>query len=148
MSHDHPNRKTDFSSSQRSFKAKPYSEPDHHRANALEEEIEEEEFPKIIDYCFSVDVSGLLYAMQDLGDKTRWPRKGDRSNTWKDKSKWCAYHEDFGHITEDCIALRREVNYLLSKGQLKELLGRKKERSREREQDPVKIPEKSVTSIT
>ena len=67
--------------------------------------------------------------MQDLGDKTRWPRKGDRSNTWKDKSKWCAYHEDFGHITEDCIALRREVNYLLSKGQLKELLGRKKERS-------------------
>jgi len=82
--------------------------------------------------------------MQDLGDKTRWPRKGDRSNTWKDKSKWCAYHEDFGHITEDCIALRREVNYLLSKGQLKELLGRKKERSREREQDP----RKSVTSIT
>ena len=144
MSHDHPNRKTDFYSSQRSFKAKPYSKPDHHRANDLEEEIEEEEFPKIIDYCFSVDVSGLLYAMQDHGDKTRWPRKGDRSNTWKDKSKWCAYHEDFGHITEYCIALRREVNYLLSKGQLKELLGRKKERSREREQDPVRIPEKAL----
>ena len=57
--------------------------------------------------------------MQDLGDKARWPRKGDRSNTWKDKSNWSTYHEDFGHITEDCIA-------------------------REREQDP----RKNVTSIT
>ena len=35
-SYDHPNRKSDYSSSQRSFKAKPYSKPDHHRVNALE----------------------------------------------------------------------------------------------------------------
>ena len=142
-SYDHPNRKSDSSSSQRSFKAKPYSKPDHHRVNALGEEIEEEGFPKITDYCFSVDISGLLFAMQDLGEKARWPRKGDKANTWKDKSKWCAYHEDFGHITEDCIALRKEISYLLSKGHLKELLDRNKERSREREQDPSKIPEKA-----
>ena len=58
-SYDHPNRKTDSSSSQRSFKAKPYSKPDTHRVNALEEDMEEEEFPKITDYCFSVDTSGL-----------------------------------------------------------------------------------------
>ena len=68
-SYDHPNRKTDSSSSQRSFKAKPYSKPDSHRINALEEDVEEVEFPKITDYCFSVDTSGLLYAMQDLGDE-------------------------------------------------------------------------------
>ncbi|MER8245125.1 hypothetical protein, partial [Acinetobacter baumannii] len=30
-SYDHPNRKTDSSSSQRPFKAKPYSKPDAHR---------------------------------------------------------------------------------------------------------------------
>ena len=70
-SYDHPNRKIDSSSSQRSFKAKPYSKPDHHRVNALGEEIEEEGFPKITDYCFSVDISGLLFAMQDLGEKAR-----------------------------------------------------------------------------
>ena len=140
-SYDHPNRKTDSSSSQRSFKAKPYSKPDTHRVNTLEEDMEEEEFPKITDYCFSVDTSGLLYAMQDLGDKARWPRKGEKSSSWKDKSKWCAYHEDFGHITEECIALRKEVSYLLSKGQLKELLGRRKERSSDTHQDPSKISE-------
>ncbi|KAL4591274.1 hypothetical protein LXL04_004232 [Taraxacum kok-saghyz] len=134
--------KTDSSSSQRSFKTKPYSKHDHYRVNAPEEEGEDEEFPKIIDYCFSVDVSAL-FAMQVLGDKARWPRKGDKANTWKDKSKWCAYHEDFDHITEDCIAFRKEISYLLSKGHLKELLGRKKDRSMEREQDPSKILQKS-----
>ncbi|KAL4562281.1 hypothetical protein LXL04_034480 [Taraxacum kok-saghyz] len=51
-SYDHPNRKTDSSSSQRSFKAKPYSKPDTHWVNALEDDMEEEEFPKITDTIF------------------------------------------------------------------------------------------------
>ena len=90
--------------------------------------------------AFSVDVIGLMYAMKDLGDKARWPRKENKAG-WKDKSKWCAYHEDFGHITEDCIALRKEIAYLLSKGHLKELLGKKKSRA----QDGSNIPERAAS---
>ena len=48
--------------------------------NALEDEGEEDEFPKITQYCFSIDVSGLIFAMQDLSNKARWPRKGEKSN--------------------------------------------------------------------
>ncbi|KAM0050395.1 putative aspartic peptidase domain superfamily [Helianthus debilis subsp. tardiflorus] len=77
--------------------------------------------------------------MQNLGDKARWPRKNDRPAATKDKSKWWAYHVDFRHLTEECIALRKEIGYLLSKGHLKELLGRKKSRT----QDPERIPEKA-----
>ncbi|XP_023769035.1 uncharacterized protein LOC111917605 [Lactuca sativa] len=128
--YDNPNRKVE-SSTPRSYKAKPYSKPNHHRFNSLEDEVEEEEPPKITDYCFSVDVSILIYAMQDLGDKARCPKKDNKSTRFKDKSKWCAYHEDFGHITEDCITLRKEISYLLSKGHLKEILERKKEKSKE-----------------
>ncbi|XP_023757545.1 uncharacterized protein LOC111906037 [Lactuca sativa] len=79
---------------------------------------------------------------EDLGDKARWLRKGEKSTTWKDKSKWYAYHEDFGHITENCIALRKEINYLLGKGYLKGILGRRNERSKEKDRDPHKILEK------
>nr|XP_043639269.1 uncharacterized protein LOC122610340 [Erigeron canadensis] len=43
-----------------------------------------------------------------------------------DTSQWCAYHEDFGHITEDCKMLRGEISILLSKGYLTELMGREK----------------------
>lgn len=79
-----------------------------------------------------MDVSGLIFAMQDLGDKARWLRKRETSNRWKDKSKCCAYNEDFGHNTEDYIAPRKEIIYLLRKGDLKLILGR-------RNKDPGKI---------
>ena len=75
-----------------------------------------------------MDVTGIIHAMQDLGDKPRWPKRDS-------KSKWCAYHEEFGHMTEDCIALRKEISYLLSKGHLKEILGRKRVKSKENNKD-------------
>ena len=45
-------------------------------------------------------------------------------------------------MTEDCIALRKEIIYLLSKGHLKEILGRKRENFKENNQDDHRIPEK------
>ena len=73
-SYENPNGNAE-SKTQRSFKSKPYSRPDHHRVNALENEGEEQELPKITDYCFFMDVSGLIYAMQDLYDKAAWLKK-------------------------------------------------------------------------
>lgn len=122
-SYENPIRKAD-SLAHKSYKPNPYSKHGHHMVNALEDEKEEDEFPMITEYCFTMDVSGLIIAMQDLVKKARWPRKEEKSSGWKDKSKWCAYHEYFSHITEDCIALRKEISYLISKEHLKEILGR------------------------
>jgi hypothetical protein len=105
-------------------RSKPYSRLDKQNVHAVQNEEDDEEYPRISEYCFSVDISGLMLAMQDLGEKARWPRKNEKSTTFKDKSKWCAYHEDFGHLTNECIDLRKEIGYLLSKGHLKELFGR------------------------
>ncbi|XP_076943680.1 uncharacterized protein LOC143614002 [Bidens hawaiensis] len=85
-------------------------------------------------------MGGVMPAVRSLGDKARWPRKNEKAPVPKDKSKWCAFHEDFGHMTEDCIALRKEISYLLGKGYLKELFGRKKSRT----QDPKPVPEKAA----
>ncbi|XP_035845286.1 uncharacterized protein LOC118491541 [Helianthus annuus] len=81
-----------------------------------------------------------FYDDLNLGDKSRWPRKSDKPAAIKDKSKWCAYHEDFGHLTDECIALRNEIGYLMSKGYLKELFGRKKSRIQDSEEVPEKAP--------
>ena len=59
---DHPNRKSD-SLAQISYKSKPYSNPDHHMVNTLVDEGEEEEFPKIIDNCFSVDILRIIFVI-------------------------------------------------------------------------------------
>ncbi|KAK9080783.1 hypothetical protein SSX86_000541 [Deinandra increscens subsp. villosa] len=125
------NRKLEPSHS-RSQRPKPYSKPDNPRVNRVDqgEDEDDEEYPTFNEFYFATDIAGVINAMQDLGDKARWPRKTDKQASWKDKSKWCAYHEDFGHVTEDCIAMRKEINYLLSKGFLKELLGRKNDKSK------------------
>lgn len=80
------------SSIQRPYKSKPYSRPHHHLVNAFEDEREEDDFPKIIDCCFSMDVLGIIYVMQDLDEKARSPKKGEKFTSWKDKSMWCLYH--------------------------------------------------------
>ncbi|KAL0742225.1 hypothetical protein Bca4012_083738 [Brassica carinata] len=38
---------------------------------------------------------------------------------------WCDFHSDHGHKTEDCVALKIEVNELLKKGHLWEFLSEK-----------------------
>ena len=45
-SYENPNR-NDESLAQRSYKSKPYSKPGHQRVNALDDEGEEDKFPKI-----------------------------------------------------------------------------------------------------
>lgn len=57
-----PNRKAKYSA-QSSYNSKPYSQPDHRRFNALDDEWEDDGFPNIIDYCFYVDVLGLIFVI-------------------------------------------------------------------------------------
>ncbi|XP_022014513.1 uncharacterized protein LOC110914010 [Helianthus annuus] len=108
-------------SSYKPYRSRPYGKNDSKKVNAVEDE-DIEEYPELSEYC--------------LGDKARWPRKNQQNADWKDKSKWCAFHEDFGYVTEDCIALRKEISFLLSKGYLKDLLGRKKNKGQDTEKDP------------
>ena len=135
--YEHTSRKYD--SPQKNYR-KPYNKQDSPKINAIEED-EEEEYPKISDYCFSVDTPSLICALQDLGEKARWPKKNVKPNPGaKDKSKWCAFHEDFGHNTDECIALRKEISYLLSKGHLKELLNKRKGNAKDTSEVPERAP--------
>ncbi|XP_076916053.1 uncharacterized protein LOC143575619 [Bidens hawaiensis] len=131
-SNNHPNRKSDSPSS-KPYRPKPYSM--NNRVNMVDDDKDDESYPKLHDYCFSVDIPGLMCTMQDLGENARWPRENEKNGSWKDKSQWLAFHEDFGDMTGDCIALRKEISYLLSKGHLKELLG-KKNQNWDPKQDP------------
>ena len=48
----------------------------------------------------------------------RWPRKM-RSDPYKrDHSRFCEYHKEHGHSTEDCIVLRREIEAFVRNGKL------------------------------
>ncbi|XP_019250921.1 PREDICTED: uncharacterized protein LOC109229826 [Nicotiana attenuata] len=64
----------------------------------------------------------IVYALEKLGPKVKWIQKirSDPSNRKSDAL--CEFHQERGHKTEECIALRQEVVNMLRQGHLKELL--------------------------
>ncbi|XP_056688043.1 uncharacterized protein [Spinacia oleracea] len=81
--------------------------------------------PDISEYGFNVDIRGVVNALQNVGGTVMWPKKSDMPDPITDMSKWCEFHRDNGHKTEECISLKKEVAYLLKRGHLKELLSDK-----------------------
>ncbi|KAD3640093.1 hypothetical protein E3N88_29316 [Mikania micrantha] len=78
---DQGKRKLD-SPTNKSFKSKPYYKADNHKINSVDEDEDDEEYPRISEYCFSVDIPELMCPMQDLGEKARWPPK-EKKNTFQ-----------------------------------------------------------------
>ena len=78
--------------------------------------------PKLSTYDFAGTPKDLVESLKNIQTVVRWPKKSDLQNNSKDQSKWCNFHNDHGHMTEDCISFRKEVAYLNSKGHLKDLI--------------------------
>ena len=68
---------------------------------------------------FMLPPSQLLPIIQSLqGFVWPKPQRGDLEG--RDKSRFCEYHKDVGHWTNDCYRLRRPLNYLVKMGHLQE----------------------------
>ena len=40
----------------------------------------------------------------------------------RDNTKYCEFHRDYGHRTDNCIQLRREIEYLIKRGYLRRFI--------------------------
>ncbi|KAJ9542222.1 hypothetical protein OSB04_028728 [Centaurea solstitialis] len=79
-------------------------------------------YPELSTYNFASTAKELVDALRKLDINIRWPKKPEVPNKDKDQSKWCDFHSDHGHTTNECISLKKEVSYLKSKGHLKDIL--------------------------
>ena len=48
----------------------------------------------------------------------KWPRPLHSSPNVRDKNKYCRFHKDYGHYTEDCWNLKEQIEELIRKGKL------------------------------
>ena len=48
----------------------------------------------------------------------RWPSQMRTDPTKRDTTRYCEFHRDHGHRTDDCIQLRKEIEYLIRRGYL------------------------------
>ena len=52
----------------------------------------------------------------------KWPRPLHSSPNVHDKNKYCRFHKDHGHNTEDCRDLKEQVEELIRKGKLQKYM--------------------------
>ena len=55
----------------------------------------------------------------------RWPTQMKSDPTTRDNSKYCEFHRDYGHRTDHCIQLKREIEYLIQRGYLRRFISPK-----------------------
>nr|XP_023889804.1 uncharacterized protein LOC112001873 [Quercus suber] len=54
----------------------------------------------------------------------RWPRPLQSPPNVRDKRKYCRFHKDHGHYTEDCRDLKEQIEELIQKGKLQKYVRR------------------------
>ncbi|XP_010669872.1 uncharacterized protein LOC104886992 [Beta vulgaris subsp. vulgaris] len=118
------------SNKQASWRQKPYERPQQvhsvrHVGSASDWKNDPGLPPKLSEYGFNVTMGGIINTLHSLGSALKWPFRNEKQTTHRDKSKWCEFHGDHGHHTDECVALRREVSHLLKQGYLKDLLTEK-----------------------
>ena len=52
----------------------------------------------------------------------RWPAQMKSNPATRDNTKYCEFHRDYGHRTDNCIQLRREIEYLIQREYLRRFI--------------------------
>ncbi|XP_075665452.1 uncharacterized protein LOC142635124 [Castanea sativa] len=74
----------------------------------------------------------------------KWPERMKEDPSKRNKSKYCRFHCDHGHDTNECYDLKQQIEVLIRQGKLKNFLGQdhKKERQpmKGKAEEPVRPP--------
>ena len=52
----------------------------------------------------------------------KWPTQMKSDPSTRDNTKYCEFHRDYGHRTENCIQLKREIEYLIRRRYLRRFI--------------------------
>ena len=65
--------------------------------------------------------------LTEIRDKPslKWPRPLHSSPSLHDKRKYCRFHKDHGHYTEDCRDLKEQIEELIWNGKLQQYVKRR-----------------------
>ena len=58
----------------------------------------------------SISRPELINVLRQMGQQVKWPQKMKAPDSFRNPGFWCDFHRDHGHKTEDCVALKIEVN--------------------------------------
>ena len=71
----------------------------------------------------------------------RWPTQMKSDPAKRDNTKYCEFHRDYGHRTDNCIQLNREIEYLIRRGYLRRFISPENQaQNQAQNQDPTQQP--------
>nr|XP_017245120.1 PREDICTED: uncharacterized protein LOC108216789 [Daucus carota subsp. sativus] len=126
-----PNRKI-LTTKTRDYK--PYSRDardmkEEPRVNSTQEQVDWRKDPNLPptydSYGFTITPAEMMREFTKMGDAVKWPVKSNKPKANPESKLWCDFHGDYGHKASDCVALRRELQYLVRKGYLTEFMAGK-----------------------
>ncbi|XP_074326747.1 uncharacterized protein LOC141664690 [Apium graveolens] len=82
--------------------------------------------PTYESYGFTITPLAMMKEFTKLGDIVKWPTKSNKPKVNPYSKLWRDYHGDYGHKAYDCVALRKELQFLTEKGYLTEFMTFKK----------------------
>ena len=71
----------------------------------------------------NMSIDQVLLQIQD-DPEIKWPRKLRSNPTKRSKDLYCHFHRDHGHTTEDCYALKEQIEVLIRQGKLRKFVRR------------------------
>ena len=54
----------------------------------------------------------------------KWPEKMKRDPNKRNKNKYCRFHRDHGHDTDECYDLKQQIENLIRQGKLRHFVGK------------------------
>ena len=66
----------------------------------------------------------LLQVLREVRNEQflRWSTQMKSDPTTRDNTRYCEFHRDYEHRTDNCIQLRREIEYLIQRGYLRRFI--------------------------
>ena len=77
--------------------------------------------PRYEEFNMSIGPAEMVSAFEKM-DRVKWPKPMTTPVNERDTTRYCDYHKDVGHRTEDCWRFRKEVAFQLKHGNLQHLL--------------------------
>ena len=71
----------------------------------------------------NVSLEQVLMQIKD-DPSLKWPKKTKGDPNKRNRNKYCRFHRDYGHDTDECFDLKQQVENLIRQGKLKIFLGR------------------------